>query len=149
MSEARVDSERTMKGLLAVAIKEAVKLALIDSVLAMGADKAHDEGEEWGEATSRLRAEWDQNIYAIPSELIARMDPMALAQNICCRLLGTGGWTISGVYGGNASPAQMLQASIARPGHANVDDVAAAFGEHFDTTTDLDEIQRELEEPEP
>jgi len=36
----------------------------------------------------------------------------ALGQNVACRLLGCGGWTVHGVYAGNASVFDLLMASI-------------------------------------
>jgi hypothetical protein len=116
------DERVTMKPMLGALVQEAVRLALIDSVLVDELDK--HPVEKWGVVGDRLRAEWADDIYKIPSEHIARMDPQALAQNVAVRLLGPGGWNVGGVYGGNASASELVEATFARPDHSHTDDVA-------------------------
>lgn len=86
-----------MKALLGVAVRQAVHLALVDS--------AENEG-------SVARRRWLDDIHSIP---LHGIDPEALAKNVANRLLGSGGWCVNGVYAGNATPRQVLEASIARP----------------------------------
>lgn len=94
--------EVSMKPLIGLAIQEAVKLALIDCL------DPHQVTDE-----DRMRYRWD--IHSVPDELWAGIDPTALAQNVACRLIGTGGWTVNGVYAGNATPKQILESCIERP----------------------------------
>lgn len=103
-----------MKALLGVAVSEAVHLALIDTVEIDLTD------------AQRQAARWD--IHRIPGEAIARMDPEALAQNVCVRLLGSGGWFVNGVYAGNATPREVLDASIQRPDRDPIDEIAFDLG---------------------
>jgi hypothetical protein len=200
-----VDHDHSMKPLLAVAIKEAVKLALVDSCdaltvkhgrdLAVG-DRLHEPlicepGRGWEEAREslmesignefvekvegcyemnangvisevaqtyhseklltlddcgwyRFRAPVDQ-VFIVRRELTdeerAKMqmdeyagpqyvdfDPGALAQNVCCRLLGTGGWNVGGIYAGNATDRDVFDASIIRPDRSRIDELAMDMG---------------------
>ncbi len=92
----------TMKPLLAVAVTEALRLAIQDSM--MPEDKT-----------------------------LADIDLDALAQNLCCRLLGTGGWMVRGVYSGNATPQEILHACVEHPRADPLADVKAAFGFEHET----------------
>ena len=200
-----VDHDHSMKPLLAVAIHEAVKLALVDSVdaltikhgrdLAVG-DRLHEPlicepGPGWEEAREsvgealgdefvekvdgcyelncngvisgvdqkhhseklltldacdwyRFRAPVDQ-VFIVRRSLTdlerAKMqmdeyagpqyvdfDPGALARNVACRLLGTGGWTVNGVYSGNATDQQILDATIIRPNRDRISELAMDLG---------------------
>jgi hypothetical protein len=110
----------SMKPLLGALVKEAVKLALIDSVMPT-------EREPNGQTrlpTDEEQRRWREDIHSIPAAYIANMDPLALAQNVACRLLGTGGWSVNGVYGGNASPRDLLDATFERPDQRYVDEFA-------------------------
>ena len=93
-------SERHMKPLLGLAIQEAVHLAIIDCC---DPDR-----------TPEQQMEWEYDIYAIPSEQLAQMDPIALAQNVACRLMGPGGWRIGDMYTGNATPRRPPDAGPSR-----------------------------------
>jgi hypothetical protein len=108
------DSEgycHSMRALLMVAIKEAVKLALIDSIVLREPDP--ETGQSRGLSDEERRAcNWD--VYQLP-EGDWTFDPGALAQNVACRLLGKGDWTARGVYAGNATPQEILDATIERP----------------------------------
>ena len=86
-----------MKPLLSVAVKEALKLALNDTIIS-------------GDAR------------------LCDLDLDALGQALCCRLLGYGGWDVQGVYAGNASPQELLHASIENPGRRQIQDVVDALG---------------------
>jgi hypothetical protein len=119
------DGEVSMKPMLGKLVQEAVKLALIDCCIADAVDAAvgkdNPDIERWVETSNRLRAEWSEDIYSMPDDLFARMDPMALAQNVACRLLGTGGWSVNGVYSANATARETLQATRPEPcGRAGV-----------------------------
>src|SRR5688572_826888 len=103
--------EVSLKPLLAVAVQEAVKLALIDS--AIPPRKAPDG--QYGFWTDEEIEEFKRNIYAIPSESIAAMDPGALARNVAVRLLGSGGWHLPAGYTGNMTPREVFEGSIQRP----------------------------------
>ena len=98
-------NDHSMKCLLAVAVNEAVHLALVDSVM-----PPDDRLPTPDERESMLN-----DVHAIPREWLAMMSPEALAQNVCCRLLGYGGWEVGGIYAGNATPRQVFEASIGRP----------------------------------
>lgn len=119
-----LDPNRSLKPLMAEVIREAVHLALIDSAIPDGAD---DDGGSrmWTEA--ELEA-MHHDIYAIPSEALARMDPGALARNVAVRLLGTGGWSLMNgdeeVYTGNATAQEIWDLSIARPSRSHIDEMA-------------------------
>ena len=104
-----------MKPLLSVAIHEAVKLAIVDC---LDPDKVTDED----------RIVYRKDNHKIPGDLWKSIDPTALAQNICCRLLGTGGWEVNNVYAGNASPIEVLYACIQNPGQDPNGDVKKALG---------------------
>lgn len=123
--------EVSMKPLLGMAVKEAVKLALIDCVLADAVDTAVGRDatvEHWGETAERLRAEWAHDVYSMPADLLAKMDPVALGQNVACRLFGTGGWMVNGVYSGNATVQQVVDASFARPDQDHMAELAFDLG---------------------
>lgn len=112
------DNRHSMKPLLAVAIKEAVMWALVDSVFV-----PTDDGDRV--PTDDERARWLLQPYAIPGDSLGTMDVMALAQNVALRLLGPGGWYVNGVYGGNASASQVLGACVARPDQDPLGDIKA------------------------
>lgn len=118
------DDKVSMKPMLGKLVEEAVKLALIDSVLADAVDQLVSDGEmeRWVATSDRLRAEWTEDIDSMPGELLAKMSPLALAQNVGCRLFGTGGWSVSGTYAPNASAREVLEATFARPDQRHVDE---------------------------
>lgn len=117
--------DRHMKPLLGTAVDEAVKLALIDSVRV-------PEGDMERSPTDAERRAWAWDIYAMPSECLATMDPGALAQNVAVRLLGPGGWAVGGVYSPNASPHQIVDACIERPDEDPVAGVLMDLGLRVD-----------------
>lgn len=112
------DNPLSLKPLLAVAIHEAVAWALVDSTdPELAGDLVADiTGKD--DRYSRTRAAWRLNPHLIPAEVLASIDPGALAQNIVIRLLGPGGWETGGVYHGNTSPQQTFDALVRRP-HAD------------------------------
>jgi hypothetical protein len=112
----------SMKPLLGVAVTEAVVWALTDSVFVPA-----DDGDRV--PTDEERAAWLLDPYAIPGEALARMDVMALAQNVALRLMGPGGWYVNGVYSGNASAAAVLGACVARPDKDPLGDIKADLAE--------------------
>jgi hypothetical protein len=61
------------------------------------------------------------DVHSMPAISFATMDPGALQRNICNRLLGPGNWTVNGVYAGNASAQQILDASVQRPHYDPID----------------------------
>lgn len=126
----------TMKPLLGKLVQEAVKLALIDSTMPPKGSKTY--GNEYGHWTDAEKAEFTHNIYALPSQSLAEMDPGALAQNVGCRLLGYGGWSVSGVYGGNATTQELVDATFARPNQSEVAELAFDFQRMFDPPEDAD-----------
>ena len=87
----------SMKPLLAVAVHEALRLAIQDCM--MPEDKT-----------------------------LADVDLDALAQNLCCRLFGTGGWSVRGVYSGNATPQEILHACVENPRADPLADITTALG---------------------
>lgn len=114
----------SMKPLLSVAIHEAVNLALIDSCVEPPKDLSDAEQTRYQSRKEELR--WD--IFKLTDEEMAWMDPKALAKNICCRLLGTGGWEVNGVYAGNATPTQILEACVHRPDQDPIGDIKMDLG---------------------
>lgn len=123
------DPDASLKPLLGLAVSEAVKLALIDSVMVPCAPEDSDTtGRPARVPTDEERARWQANIYSMPDECMAQMDPGALAKNVANRLLGGGGWTVRGVYSGNASPREILDACVVRPDEDPLGDIKAAMG---------------------
>lgn len=126
--ETEFEAERTMKPMLGACIEQAVHLALIDS--ATPPQKLDGEAleERAGLWSNEQRAAMEADIYAIPSEALAGMDPRALAQNICNRLLGPGGWTLptpdGPLYTGTATTREVFEASFDRPDRDHVAEVA-------------------------
>ena len=122
------DEDRSMKPLLGKLIEEAVHLALIDCCIAIGTERGLPEPpwtiDQHREVNERLKAAWHHDIYAIPSEVIAEMDPVAFAQCLSVRLLGSGGWMVEGVYAGNASARDLFDATFERPDRSHVSEVA-------------------------
>jgi hypothetical protein len=118
--------------MLAACIQEAVHLALIDSVGPEADPKAESLERRAGVWTPEERAAMEADIYAIPPEAIARMSPMALAQNVACRLLGTGGWELptpnGPMYTGNATTSEVFEASFDRPDRDHVAELAFDLG---------------------
>lgn len=98
----------SMKPLLGLAVQEAVKLAIIDSVII-----PDEDGDRY--PSDQEREQWKMDIYSMPRGCLETMDPGALAQNVSVRLLGGGGWFANGVYTGNASPREIMEACIQRP----------------------------------
>lgn len=146
-----VESRHSMRCLLSLAVHEAVKLALIDSAAPRvtcpacdgSAIDTSDEGYEGkcstclgsstpgtvlGFWTDEQKAEMRRDIHAMPSEAMAEIDPAALAQNVACRLLGAGGWVVGGLYGGNATPREIFEASLERPDRSVIDEIAFDLG---------------------
>ena len=122
-----IDPDRSMKPMLAKLVEEAVHLALIDCCLADAMDDIIERQgiDAWLDgASDAVKTEWAHDIHAIPSAYIARMDPLALAQNVAVRLLGTGGWMVGGVYSGNATAREILDATFERPDRSHVSEIA-------------------------
>lgn len=117
---------RTMKPLLGMAIQEAVVLALIDSVH-IPEDKSEPDVIKHMHKQDDLRRQWASDIYSMPDELLSTIDPIALAQNVARRLLGTGGWVVGDVYSGNASPREVVEATFTRPDKDPLGDIKFAM----------------------
>lgn len=132
--ELGMDPERSMKPLLADAVAESVKLALIDSacIPLEPEDERPDNYVSIGDAercpTPAEREAWDADPSTIPPIVLAGISPRVLARNVAVRLLGTGGWQIGEMYTGNASAREVFDASIARPDRAVVDEIAFDLG---------------------
>lgn len=114
-----------MKPLLSVAIMEAVKLAIIDSIAPAEID---GDVDAWMAESDARRDRLAFDIYQITGEELASIDPGALAQNVACRLLGTGGWCVNGVYAGNATPREILDACVHRPDQDPLGDIKHSMG---------------------
>lgn len=123
-----MDNETHMKPLLATAVTEAVKLAIVDSLPVEWPVNAFVEGTEECLERQEKKRNWLWDPYSIPQEHWNGIDPMALAQNICCRLLGKGGWEVNGVYSGNATPREILDACVERPDQDPLGDIKHALG---------------------
>jgi len=82
--------------------------------------------------TEEERKAWEFDIYAIPDEALTRMDLGALARNVACRLLGTGGWELptphGPMYAGNATTTEVFEASFERPDRDHVAEIAFDMG---------------------
>lgn len=76
--------------------------------------------------TREERAKMRADQYAGPKYV--DFDPGALAQNVACRLLGTGGWEVGGVYAGNASPREIFEITFARPDRSETAEIAHDMG---------------------
>jgi hypothetical protein len=134
------EPERTMKPMLAACIEQAVHLALIDSA----SPKANPDGETLEERagmwTDDQRAAMELDIYAIPDEAMSNMDPRALAGNISCRLLGSGGWMLptpnGPMYTGNATTSEIFEATFDRPDRDHVAEVAFDIQSAMNEPTD-------------
>lgn len=113
-------SSTNMKPLLSIAVHEAVRLALLDVLV---------------------------NPDGSPNETPLPFDDIALAQNVAIRLLGSGGWTVNGVYTGNASPREILEASIDRPDRDPVAGIRSSLWLAGETILTLDEIEDMLGGP--
>jgi hypothetical protein len=57
---------------------------------------------------------------------------------VACRLLGTGGWSVNGVYSANATARETLQATFARPDQSHADELAFDLKRAFEEDTDDD-----------
>lgn len=104
----------SMKPLLGLAIQEAVKRAILDCMPP--------------ESTDEERLKWLWDLYSIPEAHWAQIDPGALARNVVCRLLGTGGWQIGKMYAGNATPREILEACVERPDQDPLGDIKMDLG---------------------
>lgn len=141
-----MEPDRSMKPLLAVAVTEAVRLALVDSCLACEMERviAADGIDAWLERADSICEQWARNPELIPDGDVAGMDRAALAQNVACRLLGTGGWQIGSLYAGNATPQEIFDASIDRTHEDPTADVRMglldAGVESSDITTNVDDL---------
>ena len=127
------DGQTTMRCMLSKCINEAVKLAIIDCVGSdqMDSYRRRYPKDTWEQTFARCdaeRAEWLRDIYQVPEELWARIDPGALASNVSCRLIGYGGWTVGGVYGGNGTIQQIADATFARPDQDHIAEMAFDLG---------------------
>lgn len=132
MSEGDFPLRRSMKPMLSKCVQQAVHLALIDSV---GPEPNPDGAtleEREGLWTEEQRAAMELDIYAIPSDALARMSPMALAQNVAVRLLGAGGWELptpnGPMYTGNATTREVFEASFDRPDRDQIAELAFDMG---------------------
>ena len=109
--------DRNMKPLLSVALKEALHLALIDSI---------------GSEDTKTRREWETDIDAIPDDALARVDLTALGQNLACRFLGSGGWELphgeERAYTGNLTATEIWELSIDRPDRDQIAETAFDLG---------------------
>jgi len=115
-----------MKPLLAVAVREAVVLAIIDSVATV--EIKDGDIDAWMAESDAQRGRLAFDIYQITPEEWGSIDPGALAQNVACRLFGDGGWTVNGVCSGNASPREVLDACVHRPDRDPLGDIKHALG---------------------
>jgi hypothetical protein len=118
----------SMKPLLAVALKQALHWALIDSAAVHDPDNA-DCTDGTRLPTPEEREAWGWDLYAIP---LSHIDPGALAQNLAVRLLGSGGWFLGGEYTGNMSPREVFEASVDRPDQDEVAETAFDLGLRLD-----------------
>lgn len=93
-----------MKPLLGKLIERAFVFAVSDCIA-----PPEQPGKDQDDYDKRKLA-IQRDVYNVTDEDWAQIDPMALAQNVCCRLLGTGGWSVNGVYAPNATVQQVVNA---------------------------------------
>ncbi len=105
-----------MKPVLAKAIEHAFVLAVSDCL------PPPERPDDMDRYDARKRVV-QLDVYKITDEEWAQIDPMALAQNLCCRLLGTGGWQVGGVYSANATVNEVIAACFGED-EANRDPIA-------------------------
>lgn len=131
------DFEASMKPLLMVAVQEAVKLAFIDSVTVPTPDGNGNlcDGRERF-PTADERRSWAWNLDAMPDEVRATASLDVVARNTGLRLFGGGGFTVNGVYAGNATPQQILEACVERPDQDPLGDISMALTDLGFTITD-------------
>ena len=96
-------TDTNMKPLLGKLIERAVVLAISDCIAPPNEFSGMD-------GYSKRRRDIQRSVYNISEEDWAQIDPMALAKNVCCRLLGMGGWEVNGVYSANATVNQVVNA---------------------------------------
>jgi hypothetical protein len=123
--------EVALKPMLAECVKEAVKLALIDSCWPVDEATGEDRAESW---TPEERSAMRRDIHTLPSSALSGMDPQALAQNVAVRLFGTGGWFLPNprggdpIYTGNATARDVFEASFERPDQDHVAEMGFDLG---------------------
>lgn len=98
----------SMKPLLAAALEEAFRIAVVDSI---------------PELTDERRIAIFRDIHRMTEAEWGSICPTALRQNIACRLFGVGGWSVRGVYSGNASAREVFEACVANSEANPIDDV--------------------------
>jgi hypothetical protein len=111
-SGSRPSEEVSMKPLLSAALDEAFHIAVVDSI---------------PDLTDERRIAIFRNLHCMTDEEWGRIDPGALRRNIACRLWGSGGWTVRGVYSGNANKREVFEACIANTEANQIDDVVGAL----------------------
>ena len=112
----------SMKPLLSKLVQRAFVLAVSDCI-------PPPEGINDLDAYDKRKEEIQRNVYDITPEEWAQIDPMALAQNLCCRLLGEGGWSVGGVYSANATVDQVMRATFGEGSSKNpLEDIIKELG---------------------
>jgi hypothetical protein len=122
-----------MKPLLAAALDEAFRIAVVDSI---------------PELTDERRIAIFRDIYRMTEAEWGSIAPVALRQNIACRLFGSGGWSVRGVYSGNANAREVFDSCIANTEANPVDDIVGhlrASGLNAEKISSVDD----LDAPEP
>ena len=108
-------NDTNMKPLLSKLIERAFVLAVSDCI---APPVGFDDQDDY----DKRKAAVQRDVYSISAEDWAQIDAMALAQNLCCRLLGKGGWEVNGVYSANATVQQVVNACFG--GEASKDPLA-------------------------
>lgn len=106
------DTQVSMKPAIASLLNEAFKIAVCDCLPDI--DDAR-----------RIKISCD--IYQITEKEWMSIDPGALSQNIMVRMFGIGGFTVRGVYAGNATPQQNFDACVANKDQSDVDNFIGEF----------------------
>lgn len=120
----------SMKPLLAAALEEAFRVAVVDSI---------------PELTDKRRIAIFRDLYCMTQEEWGGISPGALRQNIACRLFGPAGWTVRGVYSGNANNREVFEACIANTEGSKIDDVLShlrAGGLEAEPISSVDDIEK-------
>ncbi len=84
----------SMKPMISKLFAEAYRIAVIDCI---------------PDIDDKRKCELYADLYKLTTEEWASIDIMALKQNIICRFIGTGGWSVRGVHGANSSAREVYE----------------------------------------
>ncbi len=131
----------TGKPLLGKLIEQAVYWALVDCLPPPDDVTIYTDAAKWA-AYQKQKEAWVRDPYSMPA---SSFDPGALAQNVACRLLGKGGWSVNGCYSGNGSAQQVFDATFpnatANPVLDFLDELEEATGLKGKPISDISDLE--------